>query len=401
MASRGLNPMTVTTMILLVLTTLIFTVLFITASNSITETLEGSADDARRRDSLDKVSKELTTLRNQATQLEADIAVRQAELERLDVNLLRFGVAYVDGQAIAGADGRPLTFGGRTYNAKQSEWLAARTDVNQINERLEHTRAQLESRPRAVFAPLEDQIDARSREQQAVLARANDMDTDYRADEERLLRQKDELDQRKLAAERQKRMDYSQRSSDINQKEDHIRTLLEIELRWLTELKPKGTVVETVPNDGTVVIDLGAKDRVFAGLLFDVFTYERGRYIPKGRVEVIDLQDRIATCRVLSEIDGRQRPLAPGDLIGNPVFDPNRSPVFVLAGEFKQYNADDLAAFIRATGGVVSETLQPGSDFLVAGDRSERIQDIAREYQIIAMTEEQLLQYVQPSFSVK
>ncbi len=401
MASRGLNPMTVTTMILLVLTTLIFAVLFITASNSITETLEESADDARRRDSLDRVTRELTTLRNQATQLEADIAVRKAELERLDVNLLRYGVAYVDGQVIAGADGRPLTFGGRTYTAKQSEWQMARQDVTHVNDRLEHTRAQLESRPRAVFASLEDQIDARSREQQAVLARANDMDTDYRADEERLLRQKDELDQRKLAAERQKRMDYSQRSSDINQKEDHIRTLLEIELRWLTELKPTGTVVETVPNDRTLVIDLGAKDRVFAGLLFDVFTYERGRYIAKGRIEVIDLQDRIATCRVLSETDGRRRPLAPGDLIGNPVFDPKRSPVFVLAGEFKQYNAEDLAAFIRATGGVISETLQPGCDFLIAGDRSERIQDIAREYQIIALTEEQLLQYVQPSFSVK
>ncbi len=401
MASRGLNPMTVTTMILLVLTTLIFTVLFFTASNSITATREGLPEDARRKEPLDTINKEVTELRGKAAAAQKELALRTAALERHDIELSRFGVAFVGSQQIAGADGKPITYGGSTHNAKENAWLMTRNEITQVNERLEFIRSQLETRPREIFASLEEQIDARSREQQAVLARANDMDAEYRTDEEKLLQQKDEMEKKKKAAEVQQRDEYSVSSSNINKKEDHIRTLLEIELQWLKELQPVGSILQTVVSDKSVVIDLGSKDRVFAGLLFDVFQYEQGRYIAKGRIEVIDVQSQLATCRILSEIDGRKRPIAPGDKIGNPVFNPAKPPVFVLSGEFKQYNADDLANFIRATGGVVSDTLKPGCDFLVAGDRSDKIQDIAREYQIVAMTEDQLLKYVQTSFHLK
>jgi len=402
MASRGLNPMTVTTMILLVLTTLIFTVLFFTASNSITATREGAgADDARRKEPLGNVVKEVTELRGKAAAAQKELTLRTAALERHDVELSRYGVAFVGGQQIAGADGKPITYANNTHNAKENPWLITRNEVTQVNERLEFIRNQLETRPREIFASLEEQIDARSREQQAVLARANDMDAEFRTDEEKLLQQKDEMEKKKKAAEIQQRDEYSVRSSNINKNEDHIRTLLEIELRWLKELQPVGSILQTVVSDKSVVIDLGSKDKVFAGLLFDVFQFEQGRYIAKGRIEVIDVQTQLATCRILSEIDGRKRPIAPGDKIGNPVFNTGKPPVFVLSGEFQQYNAEDLAAFIRATGGVVSDTLKPGCDFLVAGDRSEKIQDIAREYQIVAMTEEQLLHYVQTSFHLK
>lgn len=401
MASRGLNTMSLMTMIMLVLATICFTVLFINSSNSLTKTIEGTPDDSRRKEPIDKVAKELNALRSTAEQAELDIALRQREIERLEVELSKFGVYYVGDVQIAGTDGRDLTFGGVAYQAKLDQWTRLREYATEVNNRLEYTRKQLEERGREVFAPLEDQIDARSREQQQVLAVANDMDAQYRQDEEKLLSMTDELEDKKAAAEKGQRIGYSERSSDINKKEDSIRSLLEIELRWLTELQPDGKIMETIINDGTVIIDLGSRDKIFAGLLFDVFAHEQGRYVAKGSVEVVDVQGSVATCRVLNEIDGHRRPIAIGDYVGNPVYSAKKPPVFVLSGEFKNYNTDDLASFIRATGGIVSETLRPGCDYLVAGERSEKTQDVAREYQLVAMTEEQLLKYVQPTFSVK
>lgn len=400
MASRA-NPMTVTIMIMLVLATIMFTIFFITASNSLTMTMEGSPEDSMRKQSYDRVVKEVNDLRSEAAQLESQIAVREKELDRLEIDLSRQGVAYHNNVQYAGALGEDLAFNDRTYKAHQSGALVTLHTVNAAKERLESTKTSIEARAGDVAAPLEDEIDARSREQQQVLARANDMDAEYRNDEEKLLVLKDEIEKKRADAEKAKRYDFGVRSTDINTKEDAIRNLLEIELQELKELTPDGRILETVPSSRTAIIDIGAKDTVFAGLLLDVFQYQKGRYLAKGRLEVVDVQDQVAVCRILSEIDGRKQPIAPGDYVGNPVFDTARKPVFVLGGEFKQYNTEDLANFIRASGGEVVPTLQPGVDFLVTGGFADKLRDVAREYQLKAMTEEQLLLYVQPSFSVK
>jgi hypothetical protein len=57
-----------------------------------------------------------------------------------------------------------------------------------------------------------------------------------------------------------------------------------------------------------------------------------------------------------------------------------------------------LEIFIKRSGGLIVQKLGPGVDFLVAGNRSEREQAQAREYQVLGMKESQLLKYVQPLF---
>jgi NAD-dependent DNA ligase len=83
------------------------------------------------------------------------------------------------------------------------------------------------------------------------------------------------------------------------------------------------------------------------------------------------------------------------------VFSTKRPKVFFVSGEFKTHNKEDLEMFIRQTGGIVRDKLSPGVDYLIAGDRSDKDQDNAREYQIQAMTEAQLLKYVRRAFQPK
>lgn len=408
MARGPLNPMSLSTMIILVMMTVMFAALFMTASSSITATLEGDPADPTRKESLDKVAKETGELRSQAEAYKESMELRHREIYRLDIELGKFRTYYVENQQIAGTQGEELTWNGATYKAKEGPWLMARTLTSEVNNRLIAVEKEFKDERKDIFASIEGEIDARGQEQQKVLQTVNDMDASYKADEEKLIATKDEIEKKRADADKLRRIDYGTRASDINKKEDAIRSLLELELRWASELEADGTILDIASETRQVVLDMGRKDRAFPGLLFDICTYEQGRYVAKGRLEIIDVQESVSTARITSEIDGKKRPIAKGDFIANPVFDRLRTPVFTLAGEFQRFNKADLASFIAATGAQVVDKLGPNVNFLVvdrpAKDpncRSVKEQDLAREYLVQAMTEEQLLNYVQTSFSVK
>ena len=408
MAKAPLNPVTLSTMIVLAMLTLIFAVLFMTASSSVTATLQGDPTDPYRKDSIDKLAKDTGDLRSQAEAHKESIALRRREINRLDIELGKFRTYFVEQQQIAGAQAEDLTWNGATYKGKQGPWLMARDSTSQVNNRLIAVVTEFKDTRKDIFSGIEGEIDARGQEQQKVLQTVNDMDASYKADEEKLIATKDEIEKKKADADKLRRVDYGTLSSDINKKEDAIRTLLELELRWAVELESDGTILDLASENRQVVLDLGSKDRAFPGLLFDIFTYEQGRYVVKGKLEVIDVKDSVCTARITSELSPKIRPIARGDFVANPVFDRRRAPVFTLAGEFQHFNKADLSAFITATGAQVVDKLGPNVNFLVvdrpakdSNCRSVKEQDLAREYQVLALTEDQLLNYVQTAFPVK
>jgi NAD-dependent DNA ligase len=266
---------------------------------------------------------------------------------------------------------------------------------------MEAMKQEHESPIRQKFDKLENAVANRQDELQAVLKRINDQEGSFREDQDRLNAQIETLNAEKDKAEKLNREDYSRRETKIGQLEDKIRDLLELELRWLTDLEPEGRLLEVNPTSPHVIINLGASDRVVPGMLFEVFQYDRGAYVEKGMLEVVQTQAQISTCRVLHVVDSRRNPLSQNDYIGNPVFSTRRPKVFVVSGEFKTHNKEDLEMFIRQTGGIVREKLSPGVDILVAGERSDKDQDNAREYAVYAMTEAQLLKYVRRDFHPK
>ncbi|MBA3685526.1 MAG: hypothetical protein H0W72_09845 [Planctomycetes bacterium] len=400
--ARGMtNPMSLTAMAILIITTLVFVLLIVVENNSITATLNGDPEDAKRKDPMNKIQDEIVGLRGRETAAKEAIAVRVRELSRLDSELAKHRAYFVGAQQLAGTSGEPVTVDGKEYKLKESNWALTRDLVSQTVDRIEASATAREKAQPDLYRSIEEQIAARQEEQQKVLERVSQMDSQFKQDEERLITQKDDLEKAKKKAENEARGDYGRNATAIVQKEEQIRSLLELELRRVKELEPDGKVLEVAAEHQFVVVNIGKADRVFPGLKLDVFQYAEGTYLTKGALEVIEVEERVATCRIINEADSRSQPIAKSDLVGNPVFSSGTAKVFVLDGEFKQFNKEDLAAFITATGGVIRDKLSPGVDFLVAGDRSDKVQDAAREYQVQMMDEAQLLRYVQSTYTVK
>ena len=225
------------------------------------------------------------------------------------------------------------------------------------------------------------------------------MDAQVQREEGDLLDEIADIEDESRAAERAHQDQLAELETQRGQLEASIRELLDLNLAFFSEIKPDGQVMRLTPDRRTVMIDIGSTDRVMRGLKLEVFRRDRGNPVVKGMVEVIEVEAHWATCRVIEEIDPRRDAIAQGDYVGNPVFDTRDPKVFVFAGEFYRFNRADLEDFVRASGGIVHSELSPGTDYLVAGDRSDDVQERARQYQLMAMTEDQLVRYLQPNFS--
>ena len=382
-----INPFSFMAMILLVMFTTVLAILTVIKSNQVRTFLEG---DPEQRD-----FKTNAKLREEVNQLMTRIAtgrdgvnLRQREIRRLDQQLAVSRV-HLDGErALAGVampaaedlKDNPMT---TLIGQKDTTWKYTSDQISASVARMEALKGRLESKDFQENPALEEAVRKRQQELQDVTKKISDDEADFAKDREDLTRRLDELTATKDKAEKQHREDFSRRATRVAQLEDRIRELLELELKWVTELDADGAIAETAANE--VIINIGAKDKIFPGLLFAVFNHDKGRYVAKGMIETIEVRDTIAVCRILRQDDVKLHPIGRGDLIGNPVFDSHHPKTFFVAGEFKRYNKDDIEQFIRATGGVVAKVLGPDCDFLVAGERSEREQASARQFQILAL----------------
>ncbi len=403
MATRqSLNPALMIVLIALVIGTVTFTGLIIVKSNHLRSALEGNPEHRFYKEPITKIEREIRDLKASVAATETTLAARDRERWRLDVQLTEHDVRFFGNTLRYGAMGEEIALAdNQKFTSAEHEAREARAHISRHLERMRKRREQAESADRQTFPPLEQAIADRQTEQQNVMRKAQEAEQIFTGDIEGLGSQQEDLNTKRDQAQRQKRDDFSRNATKIGQLEDRIRDLLELELRWMTEVDADGSVLELGIEHGFVIIDIGKADKVFPGLILAAFQHEKGQYKEKGMVEVIDVDAHIATCRVVAEYDGRHYPIAKGDKVGNPVFDSARPKVFVLAGEFLNYNKADLEDFIVRTGGLVREKLSPGVDFLIAGERSDKQQDNAREYQVLAMKEEQLLRFLQTTFAAK
>lgn len=332
--------------------------------------------------------------------LRATIADRQYELHDINVILADEG-SYRDPETGEWLVGGP--------DDNQRMWMQTKIHVVNARRRLEGLRdgffGHNDMHSFDFFEDTQDLFergsDARGREVRGIDDILEQIDRNDARVEEEDGRLRDEIDDIETEAA-QAELEHNDRMAELEtrrgQLEARIRELLDLRLIFVTEIQPDGQVMRTTSDRSQIMIDIGSADRVARGIKFEVFRYDRGTFQTKGMVEVIDVQGHWATCRVLSEVDSRRLPISQGDYVGNPVFDKTDPKMFLLAGDFVRYNKADLATFIRASGGEVAERLGPGVDYLVAGQRSDSIQEAARQYQLMAMTEDQLVRYLQPNF---
>jgi hypothetical protein len=143
-----------------------------------------------------------------------------------------------------------------------------------------------------------------------------------------------------------------------------------------TAFKADGEVILVDEPAGIIHINLGTEDRLYRGLTFSV--YDRAGGIPrdgkpKAQVEVLAMERRVATARILSW--DRRNPIALGDSVANLIWDAGRQNQFVVAGEFDldrdgktDYDGvSKIEALIRKWGGTVSQDISADTDYVILG----------------------------------
>ncbi|MBA3709134.1 MAG: hypothetical protein H0W83_09990 [Planctomycetes bacterium] len=414
MASR-INPVPLGALILCVILTLAFTVLVFVKSSDVRRYQEGDPEQAKFK-SIPALLKEVNDKRLRLENAQKGIQLRQNELYQLDLKGNIHRLYYSDGELLGGVatpNNDHADIRGENRKLKDSTWVLTRDLIALSVKHMDSLKAEYEGPERQNFPPLDEAIKKRQDEMREVLKKINEQKTAFETDKDRLNAQLEALNAEKDKTDKKARDDKGTRETHINHLEERIRELLELDTHWMIDrdkngkiigkagLEPDGSILQADGQYRKAIIDRGARDHVFPGLLFEVFTYDRGAYLAKGRVEVIEVQDQISTCRMIVQGDPRTNPISRGDFIGNPVFDARKPKVFFVDGEFTRYNKEDLESFIRRTGGIIVPALGPGVDFLVAGTRAEASLAKSRQYQILAMKEEDLLDYVQTTFEPK
>ncbi len=132
---------------------------------------------------------------------------------------------------------------------------------------------------------------------------------------------------------------------------------------------PDGSIV-AVSNANTCYVDLGSRQLLRRGTRFKVFTYAKnGAMREKGMIEVAKVEEAMAEATVV-ELKDRFDPIARGDRIAAPNYDPEMPREFVLTGRFPTgYSRAMVADRLRALGATVVEKVGPATDFLVMGDK--------------------------------
>ncbi|MBA2480589.1 MAG: hypothetical protein H0V44_08000 [Planctomycetes bacterium] len=414
MASR-INPVPLGALILCVIMTLAFTVLVFVKSGEVRRFREGDPEKPSFK-SIPALQKEVNDKKLRMDNAEKGIQVRRNELYALDLkgNAHRL---YYDNSDLLGGVATPnndhADIRGENRKLKDSTWVLTRDLIAQSVKHMDSLKAEYEGPDRQTFPSLDEAIKKRQDEMREVLKKISEQKAAFDTDKDRLTAQLDALNAEKDKTDKKQREEKGRRLTRINQLEERIRELLELDIHWMIDrdkdgkvigkagLEPDGSILQADGQYKKTIIDRGARDHVFPGLLFEVFTYDRGAYLTKGKIEVVEVQDQISICRMIVQVDQRANPISHGDYIGNPVFDARKPKVFFVDGEFTRYNKEDLETFIRRTGGIIVPALGPGVDYLVAGTRAEGSLAKSRQYQILAVKEEDLLEYVQTTFAPK
>jgi len=152
--------------------------------------------------------------------------------------------------------------------------------------------------------------------------------------------------------------------------------------REVLAYKLDGEITLTDDRAKVVYLNIGSKDHVYQGLTFSV--YDRGTPVPKdgmgkAEIEVFDVDETFSAARIMrSEMT---KPILPGDMIANLIWDSDKTNVFVVAGDFDLDGdgdidndaIDKIKALIEKWGGRAADTVSIETDFLVLGRQPEAL----------------------------
>ena len=130
---------------------------------------------------------------------------------------------------------------------------------------------------------------------------------------------------------------------------------------------PDGEVVSVSDELPLGWIDIGARQRLAVGTSFDVFDGDPGARRFKGRCHVTSTERNRAEVEITDVVD-RFDPIVAGDILVNPLYDPNGERNAVLLGRFDGlHSQNDLGVLLEGIGVHVQSDLDLTTDFLIVG----------------------------------
>lgn len=144
--------------------------------------------------------------------------------------------------------------------------------------------------------------------------------------------------------------------------------------------RPDGKIILIDDQTKVVHLNIGSKQHVYRGLTFTV--YDRSSSIPKdGRgkaeIEVFDVAETYSAARITKS--ETKSPILMGDIVGNLIWNSDKTNVFVVAGDFDLDNDGNIdqnatgriQTLIEKWGGRVADTISIDTDFLVLGGQPQ------------------------------
>jgi hypothetical protein len=237
-----------------------------------------------------------------------------------------------------------------------------------------------------------DNLDSRAQEISQQLADVEEDRTRYRRERDEqvaALERRNEDHRRQadadLTEERQRSAELDGRVVELQQRTQALQEKFSGLMIGPQELgtarQPDGRILTAVPGDDVVYIDRGRNDRLVLGMMFAVYSADDG--IPadgraKAQIEVVSIDDEAAECKIVAVAPNEL--ILEGDLVANPIYEPNRAVGFLVVGVFDLNHdgvpdADGVAtieSLVTEWGGTISAELTALTDFVVLGGAPRR-----------------------------
>jgi len=165
------------------------------------------------------------------------------------------------------------------------------------------------------------------------------------------------------------------------------------------QLEPDGRLFRVARSLHKGWVDLGRRDHLMTGLVFEVFQIVKGgKKVHKGRVDIRKVDEEFAEVRVLEEVDP-SNPITDGDHIASPFYDRREKPIFVLAGsqlESKDVTIEFLQAKLRSYGVDLRKQVDINTTYLVALEDYQQtpVYNTARELGVPVLRELDVLKFI-------
>lgn len=289
----------------------------------------------------------------------------------------------------------------------EAERLSALSDVDMVRNT---SRQLLQQRQREI----EELRGEKNRLQDQSIVMAREFDLERR----RFGEEKENINKERGRLEREFRLNEARLESENSQLQGEIDDLTKRPRRRFADRgDADGSVVFADVGLGYAWIDLGRSHGVKPNMRFQVYQLDQGAAQRiKGMVEVRRLEDDMAQCAILQDIElthpvtgkrlvlpDRNDPIAKGDLLRSPIFDQDMERTFVFLGDRLQTRnptLPELQKKLVELGAKVAREVSLETDFVVqlsAGEDDVEILDRAKkaaQLNAIFMDEGELLEYI-------